>query len=194
MVVITELVPVPPLREWRKKVRRPLAPVFYSYSVDMSRHTDAKKTQAAFAALAQPTRLKAFRTLVNAHPRGLPAGAIAQVCKVPHNSMSTHLAALMRGGLIAVTREDSAEITKVKPPGRGADLADFHPNVGQDRFCSARKGREHWRGIGVNLFINWAVKPFSMAALCWLFIGYLFRSYLPADQINSYIAAVRRLA
>jgi arsenate reductase len=66
---------------------------------------DAKKTQAAFAALAQPTRLKAFRKLVAAHPQGLPAGAIAEFCKVPHNTMSTHLAALMRGGLIAVTRE-----------------------------------------------------------------------------------------
>ncbi len=54
--------------------------------------------------------------------------------------------------------------------------------------------REHWRGIGVTLFINWAVKPFSMAALGWLFIGYLFRPYLPADQINSYIAGLIILA
>lgn len=66
---------------------------------------DAKKSQAAFSALAQPTRLKAFRKLVAAHPQGLPAGAIAEFCKVPHNTMSTHLAALMRGGLIAVTRD-----------------------------------------------------------------------------------------
>ena len=66
---------------------------------------DAKKSQAAFAALSQPTRLKAFRKLVAAHPQGLPAGEIAQFCKVPHNTMSTHLAALMRGGLIAVARQ-----------------------------------------------------------------------------------------
>ncbi|MBI4365250.1 MAG: helix-turn-helix transcriptional regulator [Deltaproteobacteria bacterium] len=66
---------------------------------------DAKKSQAALAALAQPTRLKAFRKLVAAHPDGLPAGDIAAFCKVPHNTMSTHLASLMRGGLIAVTRE-----------------------------------------------------------------------------------------
>jgi DNA-binding transcriptional ArsR family regulator len=66
---------------------------------------DVKKSQAAFAALAQPTRLKAFRKLVAAHPTGLPAGEIAEFCKVPHNTMSTHLAALMRGGLIAVTRD-----------------------------------------------------------------------------------------
>ena len=54
--------------------------------------------------------------------------------------------------------------------------------------------REHWRGIGVTLFINWAVKPFSMAALGWLFIGYLFRPYLPPEQINSYIAGLILLA
>ena len=66
---------------------------------------DAKKAQAAFTALAQPTRLKAFRRLVAAHPQGLPAGAIAEFCKVPHNTMSTHLAALRRGGLIKVARQ-----------------------------------------------------------------------------------------
>ena len=54
--------------------------------------------------------------------------------------------------------------------------------------------RQHWRGIGVTLFINWAVKPFSMAALGWLFIGYLFRPYLPAAQIDSYIAGLILLA
>lgn len=54
--------------------------------------------------------------------------------------------------------------------------------------------REHWRGIGVTLFVNWAVKPFSMAALGWLFIGYLFRGYLPAAQIDSYIAGLILLA
>jgi ACR3 family arsenite transporter len=52
----------------------------------------------------------------------------------------------------------------------------------------------HWRGIGVTLFINWAVKPFSMALLGWLFIGWLFRPWLPADQIDSYIAGLIILA
>ena len=54
--------------------------------------------------------------------------------------------------------------------------------------------RRHWRGIGVTLFINWAVKPFSMAALGWLFVGYLFRPWLPSDQIDSYIAGLILLA
>ena len=53
---------------------------------------------------------------------------------------------------------------------------------------------KHWRGVGVTLFVNWAVKPFSMALLGWLFIGWLFRPWLPADQINSYIAGLIILA
>ncbi|UJW76990.1 ACR3 family arsenite efflux transporter [Rhizobium sp. SL42] len=52
----------------------------------------------------------------------------------------------------------------------------------------------YWRGIGVTLFINWAVKPFSMALLGWLFIGWLFRPYLPETQIESYIAGLIILA
>jgi len=53
---------------------------------------------------------------------------------------------------------------------------------------------EHWRGIGVTLFVNWAVKPFSMALLGWFFIGFLFRDWLPAEQIDSYIAGLILLA
>ena len=50
------------------------------------------------------------------------------------------------------------------------------------------------RGIGVTLFINWAVKPFSMALLAWLFIGHLFRPWLPPEQLESYIAGLIILA
>ncbi len=56
------------------------------------------------------------------------------------------------------------------------------------------KVREHWRGVGVTLFINWAVKPFSMALLGTLFIGHLFAPLLPQDQIPSYIAGLILLA
>ena len=54
--------------------------------------------------------------------------------------------------------------------------------------------REHWRGMGVTLLVNWGIKPFSMALLGWLFISYLFRPYLPSDQIDSYIAGLIILA
>jgi ACR3 family arsenite transporter len=52
----------------------------------------------------------------------------------------------------------------------------------------------HWRGIAVTLGVNWLIKPFSMALLGWLFIGWLFRPYLPAGQIDSYIAGLILLA
>ncbi len=53
---------------------------------------------------------------------------------------------------------------------------------------------QYWRGVGVTLFVNWAIKPFSMALLAWLFIGGLFRPWLPAAQIDSYIAGLILLA
>ncbi|MCG7993059.1 MAG: ACR3 family arsenite efflux transporter [Candidatus Thiodiazotropha lotti] len=61
-------------------------------------------------------------------------------------------------------------------------------------FTSLHHVREHWKGIGVTLFINWAVKPFSMALLGWVFIHNLFAAYLPADQLDSYIAGLILLA
>ena len=57
-----------------------------------------------------------------------------------------------------------------------------------------RQVGQHWRGVGVTLFVNWAVKPFSMALLGWLFIAYLFRPWLPVEQIDSYIAGLILLA
>jgi ACR3 family arsenite transporter len=61
-------------------------------------------------------------------------------------------------------------------------------------FGALAEVREHWKGIGVTLFVNWAVKPFSMALLGWLFIRGLFAPWLPADQIDSYIAGLILLA
>ncbi|GMV40992.1 MAG: arsenical-resistance protein [Myxococcales bacterium] len=54
--------------------------------------------------------------------------------------------------------------------------------------------RRHWRGVAVTLFVNWGVKPFTMAFLGWLFIGTLFRPLLPSDQIDSYVAGLIILA
>jgi arsenite transporter len=48
----------------------------------------------------------------------------------------------------------------------------------------------HWRGIAATVGVNWLVKPFSMALLGWLFIAHLFRPFLPADQIDGYIAVI----
>jgi len=61
-------------------------------------------------------------------------------------------------------------------------------------FGALHEVKEHWKGVGVTLFINWAIKPFSMALLAWLLIANIFESYLPADQIDSYIAGLIILA
>ncbi|WP_097461319.1 ACR3 family arsenite efflux transporter [Mangrovitalea sediminis] len=61
-------------------------------------------------------------------------------------------------------------------------------------FAALGEIRQHVRGIGVTLFVNWLVKPFSMAFLAWLFIRHLFAEWLPAGQIDSYMAGLILLA
>ena len=61
-------------------------------------------------------------------------------------------------------------------------------------FAALSQVGQHWRGIGVTLFVNWAVKPFSMALLGWIFIRHVFAPWLPADQVDSYIAGLILLA
>ena len=61
-------------------------------------------------------------------------------------------------------------------------------------FGALHEVRNHVKGIGVTLFVNWLVKPFSMAFLAWLFIRNVFAPYLPADQLDSYIAGLILLA
>ncbi len=88
----------------------------------------------------------------------------------------------------------AAEVARVNIPVAVLIWLMIVPMLLKIDFAALARVREHWRGIGVTLFINWAVKPFSMAALAWLFIGYLFRPYLPPEQINSYIAGLILLA
>jgi len=88
----------------------------------------------------------------------------------------------------------SAEIAKVNLPVAVLIWLMIIPMLMKVDFGAMRQVGQHWRGIGVTLFINWAVKPFSMAALGAFFIGYVFRPYLPAGEINSYIAGLIILA
>lgn len=61
-------------------------------------------------------------------------------------------------------------------------------------FGAIGQVRGHWKGIGVTLFVNWAVKPFSMALLGWVFVRHVFAGSLPADQLDSYVAGLVLLA
>jgi ACR3 family arsenite transporter len=88
----------------------------------------------------------------------------------------------------------SAEVAKVNLPVAVLIWLMIIPMLMKVDFGAMRQVGQHWRGIGVTLFVNWAVKPFSMALLGALFIGHLFRPYLPAGEINSYIAGLILLA
>ncbi len=88
----------------------------------------------------------------------------------------------------------AAEIAKVNLPVAALIWLMIVPMLIKIDFAALGQVGQHWRGIGVTLLVNWAVKPFSMAVLGAFFIGYLFRPYLPADQINSYIAGLIILA
>jgi ACR3 family arsenite transporter len=88
----------------------------------------------------------------------------------------------------------SAEVAKVNIPVAVLIWLMIIPMLLKIDFAALGQVGRHWRGIGVTLFINWAVKPFSMALLGWLFIGWLFRPLLPAGQIDSYIAGLIILA
>ncbi|ACD14638.1 MULTISPECIES: ACR3 family arsenite efflux transporter [Burkholderiaceae] len=61
-------------------------------------------------------------------------------------------------------------------------------------FGAMAQVKGHWRGIGVTLFVNWLVKPFSMALLGWIFVRHVFAAWLPAAQLDSYIAGLILLA
>jgi ACR3 family arsenite transporter len=86
------------------------------------------------------------------------------------------------------------EVAQVNLPVAILIWAMIVPMLLRVDFTALRAVGQQWRGIGVTLFVNWAVKPFSMAALGWLFVGLLFRAHLPADQVDSYIAGLVLLA
>ena len=88
----------------------------------------------------------------------------------------------------------SFEIARVNLPVAGLIWLMIIPMLLKIDFGALGEVRRHWRGIAVTLFVNWAVKPFSMALLGWVFISWLFRPYLPATQIHSYIAGLILLA
>ncbi len=88
----------------------------------------------------------------------------------------------------------SLEIAQVNLPVGLLIWVMIIPMLVKVDFSALHQVRQHVRGIGVTLFINWLVKPFSMALLGWIFFRHLFAPYLPADQIDSYIAGLILLA
>jgi ACR3 family arsenite transporter len=86
------------------------------------------------------------------------------------------------------------EIARVNLPVGALIWVMIIPMLLKIDFGAISQVRSQWRGIAVTVFINWAVKPFSMALLGWIFIRHVFAPYLPAAQIDSYFAGLILLA
>ena len=76
----------------------------------------------------------------------------------------------------------AVEVARVNLPVAGLVWLMIIPMLMKIDPAALAGVRQHWRGIGVTLLVNWAVKPFSMALLGWLFIAQLFRPWLPAEK------------
>jgi arsenite transporter len=86
------------------------------------------------------------------------------------------------------------EFAKVNLPVGALIWVMIVPMLLKIDFGALHEVKQHWRGIGVTLFVNWAVKPFSMALLAWIFVRHLFAPWLSAAQLDSYIAGLILLA
>ncbi len=98
---------------------------------------------------------------------------------------------LMPGLFAAVA---SAEVARVNLPVAALIWLMIIPMLLKIDFAALGNVKEHWRGIGVTLVVNWAIKPFSMALLGSVFIGHVFAPMLPASQLSSYAAGLILLA
>jgi ACR3 family arsenite transporter len=101
------------------------------------------------------------------------------------------LGQLLPGPVQAIGR---MEVAKVNLPVGLLIWVMIIPMLLKVDFGALGEVRRHWRGIAVTLFVNWAVKPFSMALLGWLFVRHVFAGQLPAGQADSYIAGLILLA
>jgi len=97
------------------------------------------------------------------------------------------LGQLMPGAFAAIS---AMEVAQVNLPVAALIWLMIIPMLVKIDFGALGQVTKHWRGIGITLAVNWAIKPFTMAMLGWLFIGWLFRPLLPETEIESYIAGL----
>lgn len=86
------------------------------------------------------------------------------------------------------------EVARVNLPVAALIWLMIVPMLLKVDFGALHAVRRHWKGVGVTLFVNWGVKPFSMALLAWLFIRHAFAGWLPAEQLDAYVAGLILLA
>jgi ACR3 family arsenite transporter len=140
---------------------------------------------APFAAAAAPASPAAAVPAIGFFERYLTVWVA--LCIVAGIALGQWLPGVFRG--IA-----SLEVAKVNVPVGVLIWVMIVPMLLKIDFAALGQVGAHWRGIGVTLFINWAVKPFSMALLGWIFIRHVFAPLLPPSQLDSYIAGLILLA
>ncbi len=86
------------------------------------------------------------------------------------------------------------EVARVNLPVAALIWLMIVPMLLKVDFGALHAVRRHWKGVGVTLFVNWGIKPFSMALLAWLFIRHAFAGWLPSGQLDSYVAGLILLA
>jgi ACR3 family arsenite transporter len=106
------------------------------------------------------------------------------------------IAGVLLGQFLPVVFQDiaSLEVARVNIPVGVLVWVMIIPMLLRIDFGALQQVKKHSRGMGITLFINWGVKPFSMAFLGWLFIRHVFVNFLPQDQLDSYIAGLILLA
>src|ERR1700745_3976979 len=113
-----------------------LAVASHASSISMDAELTEAQALSALAALAQPTRLAIFKLLIKHEPVGITAGVIAETIGAPHNTLSSHLAILVRAGLLRSTREGRTIIYRSNVEGMRSviaflvdDCCDGHPEL-----------------------------------------------------------------
>ncbi|MDQ0591619.1 ACR3 family arsenite efflux transporter [Variovorax paradoxus] len=144
----------------------------------MSSSSSSSSTAAAAASSARPPAIGFFERYLTVW---------VALCIVVGIALGQWLPGVFRG--IA-----ALEVAKVNVPVGVLIWVMIIPMLLKIDFAALGQVRAHWRGIGVTLFINWAVKPFSMALLGWIFIRHVFAPLLPPAQLDSYIAGLILLA
>src|SRR5690606_12801694 len=142
------------------------------------RHRIARTRPAGIALMSLAKRMGAFE-------RHLTWWVLA--CIV----VGTGLGYLLPGTFAAL---GAMEVARVNLPVAVLIWLMIIPMLLKIDYGAMRQVTRHWRGMGVTVFVNWAIKPFSMALLAWVFIRHVFAPYLPAEQLDSYVAGLILLA